>query len=248
MSSSTFSLGDLFLFTNTKSLMDLFTEVREKLSPEERKKVAKLLTAEDGVVRVEKKTFEEKMQAFSSSKISLPIADFEVIFQLTDARKQLRDAQHFWSSLGSSIDHDKFRTSFASKMNLTHIQTILNGNNLDRSAVVLYNYMLYKVSLLPASILLHVDPNLSDKYHKSNLKYCQERLRCYRNLAAIFNENPKNLLINSKKLKLSWFKTMKPVQILAVPDSSETGNFVDFNYLESCFFPSEPLSMSGGHS
>ena len=69
----------------------------------------------------------------------------------------------------------------------------------------LYNYALYKVSCLPAKLLVLLDDQmLQDAIAGSSTS---RALREYRNLNRVFGIVPKDFLVNSKKISKYWFRT-----------------------------------------
>jgi hypothetical protein len=134
----------------------------------------------------------------------------------------------------SSHQFDDFSNVPVSEIFVGNIGRYISAKKQSKVPIVILNYVMYKLSTLPAFAMFRIDPKIRAGFNNSRRSAAQ-RLRSYRNLSAFFQQNNKNILINSKQIRLSWFRNANFPQLTSNPNQVIPDDFVSFDFLEEEF-------------
>lgn len=107
----------------------------------------------------------------------------------------------------------------------------ISAKKQSKVPIVIHNYVMYKLSTLPAFALFRIDQKLRAGFNNLRRSAAQ-RLRSYRNFAAFFQ---KNIFINTKQIRLFWFRNANFPRLTSNLNQVIPDDFVSFDFLEKEF-------------
>ena len=236
------SLMSLLLFDileefDFSSPAEFFSALVSSLSTEERALLIQELAARrPRRVPAVQTPMSESLRRFSSTAQVIPRSTFRTIFNAVLPIQDLMILRSIGLGVsGTSTSFDDVNLSLGVGIHPEALKEFLkprNGSSI--VAATVHNFTMYHVACLPACLIRLVDERLDRAIARGSETTVNTILRCYRNLKRAFEQVPLEILVNSKKLVLSWFR-VNEVFVWDLQPPVLTNSDVNFAFLESFF-------------